>query len=138
MGRCTRSSEVRARAVPCAALLHEWVNAPGLRYVPVDGELDLLPGTRVLPAPGRTPATQIVVVETGGRPVVICGGAAVWFGELDKPRTAGQRHIRALDPEMVWLAHGHEPWRPGIFPYQRSELGLMAATRATIDWMPRG
>jgi hypothetical protein len=24
----------------------------------------------------------------------------------------GQRRVRALDPELVWLAHEHEPWRP--------------------------
>ncbi|MEO5746263.1 MAG: MBL fold metallo-hydrolase [Terracoccus sp.] len=35
--------------------IREWVDAPGLRYVPVDGELDLLPGIRLLPAPGHTP-----------------------------------------------------------------------------------
>jgi hypothetical protein len=22
--------------------------------------------------------------------------------------------VRALDPELVWLAHAHEPWRPAI------------------------
>jgi N-acyl homoserine lactone hydrolase len=92
--------------------LREWVDAPGVRYVPVDGELTLLPGIRLLPAPGHSPGSQIVVVETGGRPVVICGDAAVWFGELDEPRNEGQRLIRALGPEMVWLAHEHEPWRP--------------------------
>jgi N-acyl homoserine lactone hydrolase len=93
--------------------IREWANAPGLRYVPVDGELELLPGVRLVPAPGHTPGSQIVVVETGERPVVICGDAAVWSGELDEPRNEGQRRIRALDPEKVWLAHEHEPWRPG-------------------------
>ncbi len=93
--------------------IREWVDAPGVRYVPVDGEHDLLPGIRLLPAPGHTPGTQVVVVQAGGRPVVVCGDAAVWFGELDDPRTEGQRLIRALDPEMVWLAHEHEPWRRG-------------------------
>ena len=92
--------------------IREWVEAPEVRYVPVDGELELLPGLRLLPAPGHTPGTQVVVVETGGRPVVVAGDAAVWFGELDEPRTEGQLAIRALDPEMVWLAHAHEPWRP--------------------------
>ena len=24
----------------------------------------------------------------------------------------GQLRVRALDPELVWLAHEHEPWRP--------------------------
>lgn len=93
--------------------IREWVDAPGLQYVPVDGELDLLPGVRLVPAPGHTPGSQIVVVEAGGRPVVICGDTAVWFGELDEPSTEGQRRIRALDPEEVWLAHVQEPWRPG-------------------------
>jgi N-acyl homoserine lactone hydrolase len=92
--------------------IREWVEAPGVRYVPVDGELELLPGLRLLPAPGHTPGTQVVVVETGGPPVIVAGDAAVWFGELDDPQTEGQRAIRGLDPEMVWLAHAHEPWRP--------------------------
>lgn len=92
--------------------IREWVDAPGVRYVPVDGELELLPGVRLVPAPGHTDGTQVVVVETGRRPVVIGGDLAVWFGELDDPQTEGQRLVRALDPEQVWLAHVHEPWRP--------------------------
>jgi N-acyl homoserine lactone hydrolase len=37
---------------------------------------------------------------------------AVPSGELDEPSTEGQLLVRALDPELVWLAHEHEPWRP--------------------------
>ena len=92
--------------------IREWLDAPGVTYVPVDGELELLPGVRLLPAPGHTPGTQVVVVETGGRPVVIGGDVAVWFGEFDEPPTEGRTRVLALDPEMVWLAHEHEPWRP--------------------------
>ena len=55
---------------------------------------------------------QVVVVETGGRPLIVGGDVAVWFGELDEPQTEGQLRVRALDPELVWLAHTHEPWRP--------------------------
>jgi N-acyl homoserine lactone hydrolase len=83
-----------------------------VRYVPVDGEHELLPGLRLVPAPGHTRGMQVVVVETGGRPVVVGGDVAVWFGELDEPHTEGQLRVRALDPELVWLAHEHEPWRP--------------------------
>ena len=90
----------------------EWVDAPGVTFVPVDGELELLPGVRLLPAPGHTRGTQVVVVETGGRPIVIAGDLAVSFGELDEPQTDGQRLVRALDPAEVWLAHLDEPWRP--------------------------
>jgi N-acyl homoserine lactone hydrolase len=54
----------------------------------------------------------VIVVGTGGRPVVIGGDVAVWFGELEEPHTEGQHLVRALDPELVWLAHEDEPWRP--------------------------
>jgi N-acyl homoserine lactone hydrolase len=92
--------------------IREWVEAPGVRYVPVDGEFEVLPGVRLLPAPGHTPGSQVVVVETGGPAVVICGDTAVFHRELDEPRTEGQRLVRALDPELVWLSHEHQPWRP--------------------------
>jgi N-acyl homoserine lactone hydrolase len=92
--------------------LREWVDAPGVEYVPVDGEFELLPGLRLVPAPGHTSGMQVVVVENGGRPVVVGGDVAVWFSELDEPQTEGQLRVRALDPELVWLAHEDEPWRP--------------------------
>src|SRR5947207_4635474 len=92
--------------------IREWVEALGLRYEPVDGELELLPGLRLVPAPGHTRGLQVVVVETGGRPVVVGGDVAVRFSELDEPSTEGQLVVRALEPELVWLAHEHEPWRP--------------------------
>jgi N-acyl homoserine lactone hydrolase len=46
--------------------------------------------------------------------VVVGGDMAVFFAELDEPRTEGQRLVRALDPEEVWLSHEHEPWRPQV------------------------
>ena len=92
--------------------IREWVDPPGVRYLPVDGEHQLLPGIRLLPAPGHTRGTQVVVIETGPRPTVIAGDVAVWFGELDEPQTDGQRRVLALDPECVWLSHEHQPWRP--------------------------
>ncbi|MEO7942985.1 MAG: MBL fold metallo-hydrolase [Marmoricola sp.] len=94
--------------------IREWVEAPGVRYVPVDGALELLPGLRLVPAPGHTRGSQVVVVETGGRSVVVGGDMAVFFAELDEPRTKGQRLVRALYPEEVWLSHEHEPWRPQV------------------------
>src|SRR6195952_1919113 len=51
--------------------IREWVEAPGVEYSPVDGELELLPGLRLLPASGHTDGMQMVVVETGERPVIV-------------------------------------------------------------------
>jgi N-acyl homoserine lactone hydrolase len=92
--------------------IREWVDAPGVQYVQVDGELELLAGLRLVPAPGHTAGMQMVVVETGERPAVVGGDVAVWFRELDEPETEGQLRVHALDPELVWLAHVDEPWRP--------------------------
>ena len=83
--------------------IREWVDAPGVSYEPVDGELELLPGLRLVPAPGHSRGLQVVVVG---------GDVAVRFSELDEPSTEGQLRVRALEPELVWLAHEHEPWRP--------------------------
>src|SRR5690242_12017042 len=58
--------------------IRDWVDAPGVHYVPVDGELEVLPGVRLVPAPGHTPGSQVVVVETGRRPAVIAGDTAVF------------------------------------------------------------
>jgi N-acyl homoserine lactone hydrolase len=91
--------------------IREWVDAPGVGYVPVDGEYELLPGLRLVPAPGHCRGMQVVVVETGGRPLVVGGDVAVSFGELDEPTSEGQLRVRALDPELVWLTHVDEPWR---------------------------
>src|ERR1700754_3567332 len=81
--------------------IREWVWAPGVEYVPVDGEHELLPGLRLVPAPGHTRGMPVVVVETGGRPILFGGDDAVWFGELDEPHTEGQLRVLGLDPELV-------------------------------------
>ena len=92
--------------------IREWVDAPGAHYVPADGEVELAPGLRVVPAPGHTRGSQVVVVESDGRRTVVAGDTAVFSGELDEPTTPGQRLVRALEPELVWLSHEHVPWRP--------------------------
>src|SRR5947209_9856216 len=79
--------------------IREWVDPPGVNYVAVDGEHELLPGVRLVPAPGHTRGMKMLVVETGGRPVILGGDVAVRFGELDDPQTEGQLRVRALEPE---------------------------------------
>jgi N-acyl homoserine lactone hydrolase len=64
----------------------EWVDPPGIHYIPVDGELELLPGLRLLPAPGHTRGSQIVVIDEVPGPTIIAGDTAVWFDELENPK----------------------------------------------------
>jgi hypothetical protein len=60
----------------------------------------------VMPRSGPLPCSS----SSSGRH--LRGDVAVWFGELDEPHTEGQLLVCALEPELVWLAHEHEPWRP--------------------------
>jgi N-acyl homoserine lactone hydrolase len=90
----------------------EWVDPPGLHYVPIGGEFELLPGLRLLSAPGHTRGSQIVVVDGAGGPTVIAGDTAVRFEDLDNPQTEGQLLVRSLNPVRVWLTHEHKPWTP--------------------------
>ena len=85
----------------------------------LDGDHELLPGVRLLSAPGHTDGSQIVVVGTGAHPTVICGDTAVFHHQLDQPETEGQRLIRSLEPEAVWLSHADEPWRPDASGQER-------------------
>ena len=75
--------------------IREWVDPPGVRYVPVDGELEPAARAPARPSAGPHWRQQVVVVETGERPVVIGGDVAVLFGELDEPHSEGQLLVRA-------------------------------------------
>ena len=91
----------------------EWVDAPGVEYVAVEGEVELLTGLRLVPAPGHSRGMQMVVIETGGRPIIVGGDVVVWWGELDEAeKSEGQMTMLALEPGVVWITHEREPWRP--------------------------
>ena len=84
--------------------VREWVDFPGATYVEHDGEAEILPGVRLLPAPGHTAGHQIVVVETDEGPVVLGGdvGALVrgartrgYAGPAARPRARGADLPRA-------------------------------------------
>ncbi|MDX6281287.1 MAG: N-acyl homoserine lactone hydrolase [Kribbellaceae bacterium] len=92
--------------------VREWVEAPGVEYVPVDGELELLPGVRLVPGPGHTRGSQLVLVDSDLQRTAVVGDLAISSRDLDDPQTEGQLQVRALAPDLVWLAHQHEPWRP--------------------------
>ncbi|MDR6636820.1 hypothetical protein [Paenarthrobacter nitroguajacolicus] len=72
----------------------------------------MLPGLRLLPAPGHTRGSQVVAIDGDKHPTIIAGDTAVWFDDLDNLRKEGQLLVRSLNPEAVWLTHQHEPWRP--------------------------
>ena len=85
--------------------VREWVDFPGATYVEHDGEVEILPGVRLLPAPGHTAGHQIVVVETDEGPVVLGGDVGGHsFEELERGDTPGQQLVLEL-AAPTYLAH---------------------------------
>jgi N-acyl homoserine lactone hydrolase len=65
----------------------EWVTFPGSHYQLVDGEMELLPGVRLVATPGHTPGHQSMLVDGAEGRTVIVGQAvytrAEWAGSGD-------------------------------------------------------
>ena len=89
----------------------EWVDFLGATYVEHDGEAEILPGVRLVPAPGHTAGHQIVVVDTDEGPVVLGGDVGYSFAEVGKGATEGQRLVLEL-AAPTYLAHVAEPRVP--------------------------
>ena len=91
--------------------IREWVDFDGATYVEHEGEVELLPGIRVPPAPGHTDGHQVVVVETDEGTHVLGGDVGTSFDELGSGATEGQRRVLALGA-LAWLAHAPGPRIP--------------------------
>jgi N-acyl homoserine lactone hydrolase len=88
--------------------IRQWVDFDGATYVEHEGEAELLPGIRLLPAPGHTDGHQVVVVETDVGRIVLGGDVGTSFDELASGRTEGQRRVLALRAP-TWLSHAPTP-----------------------------
>ena len=91
--------------------IREWIDFPWMNYVEHDGEAEILPGVRIVPAPGETRGHQIVVVETNDGRRVIGGDVGHSFEEIGEADTAGKRLVIELGAP-VYLAHVWEPRVP--------------------------
>jgi N-acyl homoserine lactone hydrolase len=91
--------------------IREWVDFPGAEYVEHDGEAEILPGVRLVPAAGHTRGHQVVVVETDAGPVVLGGDVGYSFREIGQADTPGKRVVLEL-AAPTYLAHTREPHVP--------------------------
>jgi N-acyl homoserine lactone hydrolase len=87
--------------------IREWIDFEGSNYVEHEGEAEILPGIRIVPAPGETRGHQIVVVETDEGPVVLGGDVGHSFEEVELADTPGKRLVIEL-AAPVFLAHAAE------------------------------
>lgn len=93
----------------------EFLDFPGANFVMVDGEVELLPGFRLIPTPGHTPGHQVVAVSTPIGAVVLAGQAVETCAELERMLAGGAlseaaRRIVEARPTRVWFSHDHRIW----------------------------
>jgi N-acyl homoserine lactone hydrolase len=99
----------------------EWVLFEGARYELATGEVELLPGVRLVPTPGHTPGHQSMLIESAEGRTAMVGQAvytrAEWDGS-DDPSLSGLdgawdrasylasvERIRAFRPDTVLFGH---------------------------------
>jgi N-acyl homoserine lactone hydrolase len=90
--------------------IREWIDFPGANYVEHEGEAEILPGVRLVPAPGETRGHQIVVVETDKGLVVLGGDVGHSFAEVGLGDTPGKQLVLELAAQ-TYLAH---VWKPHV------------------------
>jgi N-acyl homoserine lactone hydrolase len=93
--------------------VREWVDFPGANYVEHDGEVEILPGVRLVPTPGHSAGHQVVVVETHEGPVVLGGDVGYSFAEVGLGDTPGKRLVIEL-AAPTYLGHVEEPRVPRL------------------------
>ena len=95
--------------------IRAWVDFEGVTYVEHDGEAEVLPGVRLLPAPGHSDGHQVVLVDTDEGLVVLGGDVGYSFRELGLGDTEGRRRVLELGAP-TYLAHVERPKVPEYRP----------------------
>ena len=104
----------------------EWIDAPGLTYEVLDGEIEVAPGLRLIPTPGHTAGHQSLVLDAADGTVVLAGQAvqsrAEWEGATE-PSLSGAsaatdpgypgsvERLRSFEPVRVHFAHDPDVWQ---------------------------
>jgi N-acyl homoserine lactone hydrolase len=104
------------------------VDGPDLRYEPLNGEAEILPGVLVVPTPGHTAGHQSLVVLGDDGTIVVAGQshdtAAAYSADVLAWRAGEEGHAQPLpltpawvdrlqhfDPRQVVFAHDHAVWQ---------------------------
>lgn len=101
------------------------IDFPGATYIELDGEVDPLPGMRIVPTPGHSPGHQSLVIDSPDGLLLLAGQAVYsrgeWVGRSDaregastaRDRAAYDRsltRLKALNPKEVLFGHDRQGW----------------------------
>jgi N-acyl homoserine lactone hydrolase len=101
------------------------IDFQGATYIEVDGEVEPLPGMRIIPTPGHSPGHQSLVIDSPDGPLLLAGQAVYsrgeWVGLPDAREgasTAGDREaytrsierLKALRPKEELFGHDRQGW----------------------------
>ena len=114
--------------------VREWVDFRGATYVEHDGEAEILPGVRLLPAPGHTAGHQVVLVETDEGPVVLGGARAARAVAAARSRAARQGpQAVLLRKDADEVGAGDQPLGDEDLAQPRTALALLGERSSTED-----
>ena len=118
----TQRAELAAARHETDYTLPELIDAPGLTYVELDGETEIMPGVLVIPTPGHTEGHQSVAVRRADGTVVVAGQShdtATGYSADAMAHRAGIgsppawiARLSELDPRRVYFAHDNAVWTP--------------------------
>jgi N-acyl homoserine lactone hydrolase len=113
---CQRLELADARSI-VDYTLPDLVDHPGVNYLALDGDAELLPGVHVWPTPGHTAGHQSLVVRLDDGTVVLAGqshpSAAAFSADVERRDASGWlARLLALDPRRVLFAHDGSVWEP--------------------------
>ncbi|MEV4343311.1 MBL fold metallo-hydrolase [Actinoplanes sp. NPDC049596] len=103
--------------------LPELVDHKGALIEEIDGEVEIMPGVRIVPTPGHTAGHQSVVVTRRDGTVIVAGqshdNANLFTSDVlgrhagvgEQPAWLGR--LLELDPRQVVFAHDNAVWTPG-------------------------
>jgi N-acyl homoserine lactone hydrolase len=95
--------------------ISEFLSFPGANFVMVEGDVELVPGFRLVATPGHTPGHQVVAISTAKGVMVLAGQAIETLSELEGMLDSGDlrddaRKVMELEPVKVWFSHDHRVW----------------------------
>jgi glyoxylase-like metal-dependent hydrolase (beta-lactamase superfamily II) len=86
--------------------IREWVDFPGVRHEPVDGDAEIIAGVSVIATPGHTVGHQSIVVRSGDGLVLIVGQAAQDARSFATgPADSSVQRLRELNADRIHFSH---------------------------------